>query len=463
MRVLLITYDNESLIQWFPQGVAYLTAALLESRHEVDIYEQDIHHYSEEHLTETLNNEHYDIVGLSFIGGYYEYRKAIKISEAINKSKQRPFYIVGGFGPSPDPKYFIKKLACDAVVIGEGEVTIVEVLKCIEKKESLNSVAGLAYKEADGSIAINQARALIEDVDSIPIPAYHKFNIEHYRLLRMPNCSKTDFIMPVLSGRGCTFTCNFCYRMDKGFRGRSNEAIIEEIKFLQKKYRITYIAFSDELLMSSKQRTISLCEDIVKENLQIKWDCNGRLNYATPEILKLMKRAGCVFINYGIESFDDQSLKNMNKVLTTKQIVEGIKATLSAGISPGFNIIFGNIGETREILMKGVEFLLRYDDGAQMRTIRPVTPYPGSPLYYYAIQKGLLKNIEDFYENKHTNSDLMTCNFTDMDDDGFYNALYEANEILLENYQKRLQVNTIKQLDNLYRNKDASFRGFRTT
>lgn len=462
MRILLITYDNESLIQWFPQGVAYITATLLKHGHEVDIYEQDIHHYSEEHLTQTLDNEHYDMVGLSFIGGYYEYRKAIKISDAINASKQRPLYVIGGFGPSPDPKYFLKKMNADVVVMGEGENTIIDLIRHIEDKKPLSGVLGIAYREGERCI-INPGRPLIEDVDSIPMPAYEKFNIEHYRLLRMPNCSKTDFIMPVLSGRGCTFTCNFCYRMDKGFRGRSNEAIIEEIRYLQKNYRISYIAFSDELLMSSKQRTVSLCEDMIKAKLNIKWDCNGRLNYATPEILKLMKKAGCVFINYGIESFDDQALKNMNKALTTKQIVKGIEATLAEGISPGFNIIFGNIGETREILMKGVEFLLKYDDGAQLRTIRPVTPYPGSPLYDYAIRHGSLKDIEDFYEVKHTNSDLLSVNFTDMSDDEYYDALMEANKILLDSYNDKKQMAMKKQLEDLYLRKDASFRGFRQT
>ncbi len=462
MRILLITYDNESLIQWFPQGIAYLTATLLKHGHEVDIYEQDIHHYPEEHLTQTLNNEKYDMVGLSFIGGYYEYRKAIKISNAINESKQRPIYVVGGFGPSPDPKFFLKKLNADIVVMGEGENTVIDLIGHIDNKKPLSDVLGIAYRDGDQCF-VNQNRPLIEDVDSIPMPAYHKFNIEHYRLIRMPDCSKTDFVMPVLSGRGCTFTCNFCYRMDKGFRGRSNEAIIEEIRYLQKNYRISYIAFSDELLMSSKQRTISLCEDMIKANLNIKWDCNGRLNYATPEILKVMKKAGCVFINYGIESFDDGALKNMNKVLTTKQIIKGIEATLAEGINPGFNIIFGNIGETKEILMKGVDFLLKYDNGSQMRTIRPVTPYPGSPLYYHAIEKGLLKDIEDFYENKHTNSDLLSVNFTDMSDDEFYLALREANQILLDNYQSKKQKAVIEQLDDLYLKKNASFRGFRQT
>jgi len=113
--------------------------------------------------------------------------------------------------------------------------------------------------------------------------------------------------------------------------------------------------------------------------------------------------------------------------------------------------------------MKGVEFLLKYDDGAQLRTIRPVTPYPGSPLYDYAIQKGLLKDIEDFYEHKHTNSDLLTVNFTDMSDEEFYDALMEANSILLDNYNTRHQLAVKKKLEDLYIRKDTGFRGFRQT
>ena len=168
-----------------------------------------------------------------------------------------------------------------------------------------------------------------------------------------------------------------------------------------------------------------------------------------------------MFINYGIESMDDQILKNMNKGLTTKQIIAGIEATLAAGISPGFNIIFGNIGENKEILNKGVEFLLKYDDGAQMRTIRPVTPYPGSPLYYHAIEKGLLKDCEDFYENKHINSDLVAINFTDMSDDEFHKCLLEANKRLLNNYFQRKAADAVKEAEDLYLRENANFRGFR--
>ncbi|MBU1854973.1 MAG: radical SAM protein, partial [Nanoarchaeota archaeon] len=224
-----------------------------------------------------------------------------------------------------------------------------------------------------------------------------------------------------------------------------------------------YIAFADELLMTSKKRTINFCQAIIDAKLNIKWDCNGRLNFAEPNVLDIMKKAGCVFINYGIECLDDQILKNMNKVLTVKQIVKGIESTLKAGISPGFNVIFGNIDEDDKTLQKGVDFLLKYDDGSQLRTIRPVTPYPGSPLYYRAIEKGLLKDVKDFYENKHVNSDLLSVNFTKLSDEQFYKVLYEANKALIKNYFKNKSKMFVNQVKKLYFERDVEFRGFRQT
>jgi radical SAM superfamily enzyme YgiQ (UPF0313 family) len=462
MRVLLVVYDNDSYIHWFPQGLGYIAAVLKREGCEVVIYNQDLHHYPDEHLTQYLDNNQFDVIGLSFIAGYYQYRKALKISESINLAKKRPFYIIGGHGPAPEPDFFLNKTKADVVVIGEGEITIVELLSALADRKSLKDIKGLAYLDGN-TVVINERRPLIKDIDSIPMPAYELFPIEHYRLLRMPHASNSDFVMPLLSGRGCTFKCTFCYRMDEGLRPRSNGSIIEEIKLLKKNYGITYIAFSDELLMSSVERAQSLCEDFLREKLDIKWDCNGRLNYAKPEILQLMKRAGCVFINYGIEAMDDDVLKNMHTALTTKQIIKGIEATLESGISPGYNIIFGNIGDSRATLQKGVDFLLKYDDGAQMRTIRPVTPYPGAPLYYDAIKKGLLKDCEDFYENKHTNSDLVAINFTGMTDEEFHQCLSEANSKLITNYFNKKLKNMIFQLNKLYAEKDITFRGFRHT
>ena len=459
-KILLIAYDNDSYTTWFPQGLAYIASALLKAGHDVDIHQQDTNHYSDSVLTNRLDSTKYDVVGVGMCGGYYQYQKLLKISEAINASKQRPFFMIGGHLVSPEPRYFLNKTQADIIVIGEGEVTVVELVDTVMNKSCLRNIDGIAYRLGEFTY-VNRRRELIKDIDSIPMPAYHLFDINSYRLLRMPHCSSTDFVMPVLSGRGCTFKCTFCYRMDKGFRPRSSASIIREIKHLQRTYGITYIAFSDELLMSSVKRVTELCNAFIEEGLYIKWDCNGRLNYATPEVLKVMKDAGCVFINYGIEIFDNTVLKNMNKNLNVNQITSGIENTLNVGISPGLNIIFGNIGDTKETLKKSVDFLLKYDDGSQLRTIRPVCSYPGCELYYYAIKKGLLKDVEDFYENKHINSDLLSVNFTDMSDEEFHNELFKANSILIENYFKNKCNATVNEAKKLYLEGNKSFRGFR--
>jgi len=462
MRLLLVAYDNDSYISWFPQGLAYIAAVCHRAGHEVKIYNQDVYHWPDSHLTDLLNKERYDLIGVSACGGYYQYRKVLKISEAINKAKYRPFYVLGGHLAAPEPAYFLRKTLADAIVIGEGEITIINLLEALEHKRPLHSVNGIAFLE-NGKCIQTPRQSLIENIDTIPFPAWDLFPIDHYALIRMPHIRNSDRCLPVLSGRGCPFRCNFCYRMDEGFRGRSPESIVEEIKILKKDYAISYITFSDELFMSSVPRTVELCESFINNRLDIRWDCNGRLNYAKPDVLKLMKKAGCVFINYGIESMDEQALRTMNKALTVRQIIDGIENTLAAGISPGFNIIFGNIGETAESLRLGVEFLLKYDDHAQMRTIRPVTPYPGSPLYYYAIEQGLLRDCEDFYEHKHVNSDLLSVNFTELSDDEFHRLLYEANQKLLTNYYAAQVKKANEVLHKLYIEKDSSFRGFRQT
>ena len=234
MRILFVVYDNGSYIHQFPMGLAYIASVLLRDGYDITIYNQDMHHYPDEHLTQYLNENKFDVVGISIIAGYYQYKKLLIVSKAINKSKNRPTYLLGGHGPSPEPEFFLQKTKADIVVIGEGEETIKELMDALANKKSLEELKGIAYRQGD-RVVVNQRRPLIKDVDSILRPAWHLFPINYYRLIRIgPHSQKTDFLMPVLSGRGCTFECNFCYRMDTGFRPRSNEAIIEEIEILKR-------------------------------------------------------------------------------------------------------------------------------------------------------------------------------------------------------------------------------------
>lgn len=465
MKILMVVYDNDSYISWFPQGLAYLASAARNAGHEVKVYQQDIYHWPDEHLTNYLNHNEYDVVVVSVVGGYYQYRKLLSLSNAINASeRRREFkYAIGGHGPAADPEYFLRKTQADVIGIGEGEITFVEMLEAFQGLRTLDSVNGIAYINEDNEYVRTKERELIQDIDTIAWPAYDLFDMTFYTLLRLPNIKPNERCVPVLSGRGCIFKCNFCYRLDKGFRPRSAKSIIEEIKFLKEEYNVKYIAFSDELLMSSRERTLELCQAFIDAELDIKWDCNGRLNFADIDVLEKMKEAGCVFINYGIESLDDETLKVMHKGLTKELIIRGIENTLQVGISPGLNLIYGNINEPISAIDDAVEFLLKYDDHAQLRTIRPVTPYPGTELFEYAIKQGLLTGTEDFYENKHLNSDLLAVNFTKYTDEEVYRALYKGNMKLIKEYQRVMNVNMEKTCEDLYINRNSNFRGFRHT
>ena len=462
MKVLLVVYDNDSYIHWFPMGLAYVAAAIRDAGHRVTVYSQDVYHYPEAHLTNYLCENHFDAVAVGVIGGYYQYAKLLKISDAINAVPERPYYIIGGSGPSPEPEFFLRKTGADVAVIGEGERTIVELLETLEEGRNLAGVPGIAFRRDDACIRTPE-REPIRDIDSIPYPAWDLFPMDYYALLRMPHATNRDRVLPMFGARGCPYKCNFCYRIDKGVRLRSPAGIVAEIQVLKERYGATYITFMDDLLMYSERRMRALCEAMIAANVDVKWCGNGRLNVVTPDLLTLMKQAGCVFINYGIEAMDDRVLKTMHKALTCDQIVRGVEATLAAGISPGYNIIFGNIGETAETLQRGVDFLLKYDDHAQLRTIRPVTPYPGSELYYHAISRGLLTGPEDFYEHKHRNSDLLAVNFTELSDEEFHEALYEANRTLLDNYYHHRLEEQIVAAERLYLQHDTAFRGFRQT
>ncbi len=433
-NVLLIAYDNQSYIPFFPQHLYYLYGALQKAGHHCQIWHQDLFHYPSESLTRILDSVEFDVVGLGFVAGYYQYAKAKELSEAVSKSKRRKefLYVLGGHGPAGSPDYFIKKFEADAVVIGDGEEAI--------RKIAENRAVGILKGDP------------CEDQDT-PIDYLAHLHPDIYRLIRWPTSNRTDFCWPILSSRGCKFSCSFCYRMREGYWLLDVRAIMDEIRLLYRSFGITHFQFSDELLMASEARTEEICTALLKLPFKIKWDCNGRLNYASASILSIMKKSGCEYINYGIESLNQSILNQMGKGLTVDQIHKGVEATLAQGLSPGLNLLWGFPGDTIQNLRSEVEFLKKYDPCHELRTIRPVTPYPGCPLFRKAIELGHLKDAEDFYENKHKNSDLITVNFMDMPIEEAHKALFAANRELYGHYLDKIR--------GQLKDPDENFRGYR--
>ena len=227
----MVVYDNDSFLSCFPMGLAYLASALRNAGHSITVYQQDIYHYPDEHLTGYLDSNQYDVVMVSVIGGYYQYKKLLSLSAAINASVNRKHfkYLIGGHGPAAEPEYFLRKTGADFVGIGEGEITVVELFEAIGRERKRESVNGIAYIDEEDRFVITPPRELIKDIDTICMPAYDLFDMTFYTLMREPNIAPNERAIPMLSGRGCIFACNFFYRMDKGFRTRSAECNIREI------------------------------------------------------------------------------------------------------------------------------------------------------------------------------------------------------------------------------------------
>ena len=132
-----------------------------------------------------LDKNKFDVVILSVIAGYYQYIRVNNLSKAINNSKNRPYYAMGGYGPTPEPEFWIKKSGCDVVCMGEGEIIISKLMDAIENKKSLKNVPGVAWLE-DGKLQQTDRAPLIEDLDSLPKIPYELFPMDYYRMLRLP-------------------------------------------------------------------------------------------------------------------------------------------------------------------------------------------------------------------------------------------------------------------------------------
>lgn len=460
MKILIVNYDNESDYNMIPVGACYVAGYLRNNGYkDITYYSQDIYHFPEKHLTQYLDQNKFDVVAMGFVAGYYQHSKIIKICDAINKSKNRPFVVLGGHGPTPVPAFYIEVTNADAVVIGEGELPFLNLIRALDSGVSLDTVKGIAYRNGQ-DIMVNEREKPIADLNSIPFPYYDILPMEYYVNKKLYHMTPVDRMIYVVGNRGCNYACNFCQRLEKGIRFRSADNIVEEIKKFKKDYGISYVVFLDELFMVSEKRISELTEAFIKANLNIRYFCTGRLNVVNNNILDMLKQSGCACIDYGIEQFDNDALKAMNKRLTEEDIIKGIELTQAKDFPIIFDIIFGNIGDTKKTLRKTLDFFKKYNDYGQFRTIRPVTPYPGSKLYDYAIEKGLLKGPKDFYE-KHVNLELPAVNFTNIPDDEYISLLFEANKEIINDYYEHFKKTSIETFRKVYFEKDAGFRGVR--
>jgi anaerobic magnesium-protoporphyrin IX monomethyl ester cyclase len=456
-RFLFVMMDQYDKIPQWTFGPAFLAAVLEKNDYQVEIFDGTVYHLTTKDLEKfLLEREKFDFIGFGYLTNYVH--DMIRHIQVCRSASPESKIILGGNGFSPLPAFYLAKTGADYGVSGEAEISLLNLVNALTAGESPENIPSVSFRDGQ-DIYVSDLREPVPDILEIPPPAYHLFPIESYVWYSPRGYHKGVKSFNFISSRGCPFRCNFCYRLEEGFRYRPFDQLMEEFLFLNERYGVSHFFMSDELFMTSKKHVIEFSNRLIEAMdsgalPRITWETTGRLNIVTPEVANSMAAAGCNRILYGLESGDTKVLELMNKKTSYEMIETGIEATINAGMEVNLPCMFGNIGETEQSVKKTVEILKKYS-GTDERLLRPVTPYPGSPLYKYALEKGLLRDHEHFWEISK-NPDLLTINFTEMDDETFYKILYKANVELIDSYHDRIREIKKQSFEKLYFQEDDS-------
>jgi anaerobic magnesium-protoporphyrin IX monomethyl ester cyclase len=341
-----------------------------------------------------IKNYKPDIVAISCFTVYR--RSSFKMAKLAKKTKPDVKVILGGPHATFMWEQIMKNLDfIDLIVIGEGEITTVELIKALDKGLPLKDVKGIVFRN-NGKIVKTEPRPFIENLDDIPFPSYRDIDFDEYAVANPPQFYEKERNAGIISSRGCVFDCNFCSTTkfwSRRWRARSAKNVVDEIEFLNKKYGIKFFVFFDDIFSTDQQRVIDICKDIIRRRLKIKWYSETRVDCTSKEMFEWMKKAGCFMIQFGVESGSPTILKNINKKVTVDQIVNAFKLAQDTGMQAQAFIIVGSPGETNETMEETKKILdvIKPDSlGISIARIFPCTR-----LFDMAKEKGLV--TEDFW------------------------------------------------------------------
>jgi len=412
-------------------GLSYIAAALLSDGNDVKVLDIEAYKYSKEEVLLKCKEANPDIIGIGTLVTGYIYVKWL--CNALKECLPNVPIVMGNSIVTTIPEIAINNLNIDYIVLGEGEDTMKELVKTIENKGDISQVAGLCYKK-DGKVVFTAHRELIQDLDTIPMPAWHLFPFkETYHKNGLYPELPTPF-MSVLTTRGCPFICTYCYHpfQNQKVRFHSSERIVAEIKYLIKEYGIKGVHFVDDLFVVNKKRIYEFCDLLDKEKIDIKWGVSCRSNLVDEELMARMQKSGCIRLGIGVESASPIILENIKKKVTVEDHIRAMEICKKIKLKVEASYMIGNVGETRETVFETVKFRKKYDPTPG--TFFFTTPYPDTDLYKYALEKGLIKDEMKLIEAYGEQNEQILVNFTNMTNDELMALRKEANKAIVINY-----------------------------
>lgn len=307
------------------------------------------------------------IVGFSTFNSSKEL--SLLIASRIKKIDKNKKIIFGGphCAPHIQGKEIIKECAVDMIVIGEGEVTLDEIINIIERDGKVDSYEGTWLKK-DGKVIDCGNRPLIEDLNELPFADFGDFKLESY---------DEPYRLPIYLSRGCPNRCVYCNEniFWHGYRSRSGLKVFEEMKYqLNKQKAVTHFDFADSLVNANVRELSHLADLIIKDGIRITWSGQAMIrSYMTPELLRKLKQSGCVCLAYGMESGSQKVLDLMRKGFRVEEAERVIRDTHNAGIDAVTNFMFGFPGETDEDFEETLDFITRNRE--YISTVNPSLAY----------------------------------------------------------------------------------------
>ncbi len=375
-------YKDKNLTLLEPLGLQYIAA--FANNHNIKIVDLDIVGKSE--LFKTI-----DIINPEFIGITVSTPMVKECKELIVEIRAKYpniKFIVGGGHPSALPLQSLRDTNADYAVRGEGELTFKEILDGAE----LKNINGLAFEDT-----INLPRPYIKNLDSLPLPLRYMDNRSSYRVSFDFDGIESQKCASIITSRSCPFNCIYCASKSifgSKVRFRSISNIISEIEYLVNDLGINTILFVDDCFTLIKSRVENFCNEVIRKNLKFVWWIDTRVDYISEELLRLMKKAGCQFIVFGIESGSQRVIDRIGKKITIDSVIRAFRAAHNVGIYTKANFMLGHLDETEEDIFETINLakLLK----ATRYGFYLVLPLPGSELYNIAIKRGC--NIGDFGE-----------------------------------------------------------------
>ncbi len=305
---------------------------------------------------------------------------AARIAERVKALVPNVVTILGGAHVSAIPERTLEAFpSVDFGIVGEGEVSLFELLARLDGGSDVANVPGLAYRR-DGRVRANPRAPYIDDLDALPLPAWdllpdfpHRFQPSLFSYPRTP-------VATLITSRGCPFSCSFCDRSTSGKRGRmhSVEYIVRLCRHLVG-LGVRHIIFVDDLFTVRKQRVIDMCRAFLDEGFTFSWSCNSHPNLLDLDTMKLMRRAGCWQIAYGIESGSQRILDVVKREVRIPRMRETLRMTRAAGIRTKGYVMIGHPTEGLDSLAETATFLKVVE--LDLCQITKFTPYPGTPAY----------------------------------------------------------------------------------